>query len=65
MTEVLRLDVAALVVLVALGFSSAIPGVDPILPSAMLFDGFSSNAVMSIIATMIIGTGLDLSLIHI
>ena len=58
-TEVLRLDVAALVVLVALGFSSAIPGVDPILPSAMLFDGFSSNAVMSIIATMIIGTGLD------
>ncbi len=58
-TEVLRIDVAALVVLVALGFSSAIPGVDPILPSSMLFDGFSSSAVMSIVATMIIGTGLD------
>ncbi|OED41316.1 hypothetical protein AB833_09900 [Chromatiales bacterium (ex Bugula neritina AB1)] len=58
-TEVLRIDVAALVVLVALGFSSAIPGVDPILPSTMLFDGFSSSAVMSIVATMIIGTGLD------
>ena len=58
-TEVLRIDVAALVVLVALGFSSAVPGVEPILPASMLFDGFSSNAVMSIIATMIIGTGLD------
>ncbi len=58
-TEVLRIDVAALVVLVLLGFSSAIPGVDPVLPSSLLFEGFSSSAVMSIIATMIIGTGLD------
>ena len=58
-TEVLRIDVAALVVLVLLGFSSAIPGVDPVLPSSLLFEGFSNSAVMSIIATMIIGTGLD------
>lgn len=58
-TEILRIDVAAIVVLVALGFSSAIPGVEPILPAEMLFEGFSSSAVMSIVATMIIGTGLD------
>lgn len=60
-TEVFRIDVAALIVLVALGFSSAIPGVDPILPPELIFEGFASNAVMAIIATMIIGTGLDRS----
>ncbi len=58
-TEVVRIDVAALVILVLLGFSGALPGVDEILPSTELFNGFSSNAVMSIIATMIIATGLD------
>lgn len=58
-SEILRVDVAALVVLVLLGFSSAIPGIDQILPASEIFNGFSSNAVMSIIATMIIAAGLD------
>ncbi len=58
-TEVVRIDVAAVVVLVLLGFSGALPGVDPLIPANELFEGFSSNAVMSIIATMIMGAGLD------
>ena len=63
--EVVRVDVAALVVLVILGLSSLIPDYGGLIPSYQLFQGFSSNAVMSIIAVMIIGAGLDLSLIHI
>ena len=45
--------------MVALGLSTMLPGLQPIIDSAELFDGFSSNAVMSIIAVMIIGAGLD------
>ena len=50
--ERIRADVVALVVLVLLGLSGL---VDP----DELFNGFSGNAVMSIIATMILGAGLD------
>jgi len=57
--EVVRVDVAALVVLVILGLSSMIPDYGGLIPSYQLFQGFSSNAVMSIIAVMIIGAGLD------
>lgn len=57
--ELVRVDVAALVVLVLLGLSSLLPGYDGLIPVDHLFDGFSSNAVMSIIAVMIIGAGLD------
>ena len=45
-------DVAALVVLVVLGLTQLVP-VD------RLFDGFASNAVMSILAVMVLGAGLD------
>ena len=57
--EVVRVDVAALIVLVILGLSSLIPGYSGLIPTYQLFQGFSSNAVMSIIAVMIIGAGLD------
>ena len=57
--EVLRVDVVALLVLVLLGLSSLVPDYNGLIPSYQLFNGFSSNAVMSIIAVMIIGAGLD------
>ena len=58
--EVVRVDVAALVVLVLLGLSSQIEMFNGgLIPTYQLFEGFSSNAVMSIIAVMIIGAGLD------
>ena len=48
----IRVDATALVVLVALGVSRLVPADE-------LFSGFSGNAVISIIATMILGAGLD------
>ena len=50
--ERLRADVVALVVLVLLGLTGLIAPED-------LFNGFSGNAVISVIATMILGAGLD------
>lgn len=50
--ERIRADIVALVVLVLLGLSGL---VEP----EMLFNGFSSNAVIAIISTMIMGAGLD------
>ncbi len=61
--EVVGVDVAALSVMVLLGLSSLLApwmGLDSgLVDNRHLFDGFSSNAVMSIIAVMIIGAGLD------
>ena len=57
--SVVRVDVAALIIMVTLGLVSKAPGIDPILSLTELFSGFSSNAVISIIAVMIIGRGLD------
>ncbi|HEY5789847.1 MAG TPA: SLC13 family permease [Gammaproteobacteria bacterium] len=56
-SEIVRVDVAALAVMVLLGFISHF--FVPLVEMRHLFDGFSSNAVMSIIAVMIIGAGLD------
>ncbi|MFK3650906.1 SLC13 family permease [Lysobacter enzymogenes] len=50
--ERVRADVVALVVLVLLGLSGLVEPDE-------LFNGFSGNAVISIIATMILGAGLD------
>ena len=50
--ERIRADVVALVVLVLLGLTGLVPRED-------LFGGFAGNAVMSVIATMILGAGLD------
>ncbi len=57
--SIVRVDVAALIILVSLGLLSQMPLIDPILSLNELFAGFSSNAVISIIAVMIIGRGLD------
>lgn len=50
--EIVRVDVAAILIMLALGLSN-------IVPTEHLFDGFSSNAVISIIAVMVLGAGLD------
>lgn len=61
--EVVDVDVAALTIMVLLGLSSLLApalGLEHgLVESKHLFDGFSSNAVISIIAVMVIGAGLD------
>jgi cell division protein FtsW (lipid II flippase) len=61
--EVVGVDVAAVTVMVLLGLSTLLAPVmglnQGLVDIEHLFDGFSSNAVMSIIAVMIIGAGLD------
>ncbi|HHJ17129.1 MAG TPA: SLC13 family permease [Gammaproteobacteria bacterium] len=61
--EVVGVDVAAISVMVLLGLTSLFApymGLEQgLVDTQHLFDGFASNAVMSIIAVMIIGAGLD------
>jgi di/tricarboxylate transporter len=61
--EIVEVDVAAICIMVLLGLTSLIApmfGIEqPFVPAQHLFDGFASNAVISIIAVMIIGKGLD------
>ena len=61
--EVVGVDIAAITVMVLLGLTSlAAPWMGlsaGLVPVEHLFDGFASNAVISIIAVMIIGAGLD------
>jgi di/tricarboxylate transporter len=58
-SEIIRIDLAAVLVMVLLGGLSYMPGLGNLADVSNLFTGFSSNAVMSIIAVMIIGAGLD------
>jgi di/tricarboxylate transporter len=58
-SDIVRVDVAAILIMVLLGMTSVIPGIPTLVPVELLFNGFSSNAVISIIAVMIIGAGLD------
>lgn len=51
-TEVVRVDVAAVFVMVALGLTGLVP-------AGEVFAGFASNAVIAIIAVMILGSALD------
>jgi len=51
-TEIVRVDVAAILIMILLGLTGMVSGNE-------LFNGFSSNAVVSIIAITIIGAGLD------
>jgi di/tricarboxylate transporter len=61
--EVVDVDVAAISIMVLLGLTSLLAPVmglsAGLIDNKFLFNGFSSNAVMSIIAVMIIGAGLD------
>ena len=58
-SEIIRIDLAAILVMVLLGVLSYIPSLSNLADVNQLFDGFASNAVISIIAVMIIGAGLD------
>jgi di/tricarboxylate transporter len=58
-TELLRVDVVALIVLTLLGLLIYLPGIERLVEPDLLFSGLSSNAVVSIIAVMILGAGLD------
>ena len=51
-SELVRVDIAAILVMVVIGLLGLVPANE-------LFDGFASNAVLSIIAVMILGAGLD------
>jgi len=51
-TEIVRIDVAAVSIMVLLGLLGLVPGEE-------LFNGFASNAVIAVIAVMILGAGLD------
>ncbi|VAW73265.1 Transporter, sodium/sulfate symporter family, partial [hydrothermal vent metagenome] len=61
--EVVGVDVAAVSVMVLLGLTSLFAPVmgleQGLVDTQKIFNGFASNAVMSIIAVMIIGAGLD------
>jgi di/tricarboxylate transporter len=61
--EIVSVDVAAICIMVLLGLSSLFAPLmglqQGLVDNTHLFDGFASNAVMSIIAVMIIGAGLD------
>ncbi len=50
--EIVRVDIAAICIMVLIGLLGLVPG-------EQLFNGFASNAVISVIAVMIIGAGLD------
>lgn len=61
--EIVGVDVAAVSIMVLLGLTTLLAPVmgleEGLVSTQYLFDGFSSNAVISIIAVMIIGAGLD------
>ena len=50
--EIVRVDIAAVCIMVLIGLLGLVPG-------DQLFNGFASNAVISVIAVMILGAGLD------
>ncbi|MEE4297045.1 MAG: SLC13 family permease [Wenzhouxiangella sp.] len=50
--EIVRVDIAAICIMVLIGLLGLVSG-------DQLFNGFASNAVISVIAVMIIGAGLD------
>jgi di/tricarboxylate transporter len=58
-TELMRVDLAAILLMTLLGLLIFVPGLEELLTPDVLFSGFSSNAVVSIIAVMILGGGLD------
>mgnify|MGYP000491201210 CR=1 FL=1 len=61
--EIVEVDIAAISIMVILGLTSLLypwMGLKAgLIDNNLLFNGFASNAVMSIIAVMIIGAGLD------
>ncbi len=66
-SDILRVDVGAFVILMLLSLCNLLPNLPPLLAPELIFSGFSSNAVIAIMGVMIIGAGLDKTgvLIHI
>ena len=58
-SDIVRTDVGALFILLLLGLLNFVPGLDPWIAPETLFDGFSSNAVIAIMAVMMISRGLN------
>ncbi|MGR8950622.1 MAG: SLC13 family permease [Gammaproteobacteria bacterium] len=58
-SEILPIDVVAISILVLLGLTTLVPDLAGLVNLSQLFDGFASNAVISIMAIMIIGEALD------
>ncbi|MEO1140090.1 MAG: SLC13 family permease, partial [Pseudomonadota bacterium] len=58
-SEIVRIDLAAILIMVLLGLLSQHPQLTSLADVSQLFNGLASNAVVSIIAVMIIGAGLD------
>lgn len=58
-SEIVRVDLAAIIIMILLGSLSYFPAFSNLADINHLFDGFASNAVISIMAVMIIGAGLD------
>ena len=56
-SERFRVDVSAVILLSLLGLSSLIPGVE-LISKKEIFTGFSSHAVVALMAVMIIGAGI-------
>lgn len=55
----LRPDVTAVLMLSLLGVLSTVPGFQEVISAETLYSGFASDAVIAIIAVMVIGAGLD------
>jgi di/tricarboxylate transporter len=60
-SEIIRVDIASILILVLLGLLTLFPGLENLVQTKDLFSGFSSNAVVSIMGVMVIGASLDRS----
>lgn len=58
-SDVIRVDIGAVVILLLLALTTLIPGLEPLILPEQIFSGFGSNAVIAIIAVMIISAGLN------
>ncbi|WP_028574659.1 SLC13 family permease [Desulfonatronovibrio hydrogenovorans] len=58
-SELVRVDVAAVTIMMIIGLVGLIPGGPVLVPGDRLFSGFASNAVISIIAVIILGKALE------
>lgn len=58
-SEIVRIDVSAISIMVLLGVLGSLPVLEEFVEVSELFHGFASNAVISIVAVMIVGAGLD------
>lgn len=58
-SEIVRVDVAAVMIMMIIGLLGIVPGAPDLVPGDQIFSGFASNAVISIIAVIILGKSLD------